>query len=132
MVEHQVIYSPERKTMVIDEYFESLPLNYSILEVAIFSLCRPLTLLRHVRNRFLFVSTHGSPISDGFQLTLFTRAGRVRPFFPPFLQTCSRKLWIEATAHFPVGHTYFLLVECVALPRHTYFLLVECVALPGI
>ncbi len=92
--------------MVTYEYYESLPLNYSISKVTIFSLCWRFILLHHVRNGFLFVSSHGFPISAGFQLTLFTRAKQARPFFPSFLQTCSRKLWIQATARFPVGHTY--------------------------
>jgi hypothetical protein len=52
----------------------------------------------------LLCFSHGFPISAGSQLTLFTRTGQAGPFFPPFLQTGSGKIWIQATAHFPVGH----------------------------
>ncbi len=73
-------------------------------EETIFSLCWPLVLLHHVLNGFLFSSSHGFAISVRFQLTFFTRSRWAGPFFPPFLQTGSRKLWIQTIAHFPVRH----------------------------
>ncbi len=64
-------------------YNESLPLNYLKSKVTIFSLCWPLVLLHHVWNGFLFASSHGLPISAGFQLTLLLGLGRPGPFFLP-------------------------------------------------
>ncbi len=69
-----------------------------------FSLCWPLILLHHSRNGFLAASTHGFPISAGFQPTLFTKTGRTGPFYPPFLQTGPGKLLIQTIASLPVEH----------------------------
>jgi hypothetical protein len=60
----------------------------------------------HVQNGFFSVSSHVFPISSGFQLTLFPRARWAWPRIPTFLRTGSRKLWIQATARFSIGHTY--------------------------
>jgi hypothetical protein len=83
MVEHQMIYSPERKknngyiTNTTSHSFEAIQL----LMVIIFSLCWPLILLHHVQNGFSS-TYHVFPISAGFQLTLFLgvrRAGSLSP-----------------------------------------------------
>ncbi len=72
----------KEKTAITHGYYESLLLNYSTTEITIFSLCWPLILLHHVWNGFLFASSHGSPISAGFQLTLFPGTRCARPFSP--------------------------------------------------
>jgi hypothetical protein len=85
-------------------FFEAIQLSM----VTIFSLCWPLILLRHVRNRFSSTSCHVFSISVGFQLTLFPRVGLAGPFTPLCPLTGSRKLWIQTTAHFFVRHRSFL------------------------
>jgi hypothetical protein len=85
MVEHQVIYSPERKN---NNYIRilrvaSFELFINTKKITISSLCWLLILLHHVQNGFLFASSHGFPFSAGFKLTLFTRTGWPGPFSPP-------------------------------------------------
>jgi hypothetical protein len=99
MVEHQLIYSPERKN---NGHIQKLQITSSLIiwyrkQWQYLSLCLALILLHHVRKGFLFASPHDSLISAGFQLTLFTRARWARPFFPTLPRTNSRKLWIQAT-----------------------------------
>ncbi len=52
-------------------------------ELVIFSLCWLLILLYHAPNGFLPVSCHVSPISVGFQLTLFFQTGQAWPWIQP-------------------------------------------------
>ncbi len=106
-VEHQMVYSPERKkngyiTNIISHFFQDI----RITMVTIFSLCQPLILLHHARNGFFSISSHVFAISEGFQLTLFPRVRRAGSLTPLFLQTGSWKLWIQTTACFFVGHRY--------------------------
>jgi hypothetical protein len=71
-VEHQMIYSPERKNNGYILNITSHFLNViQLLIVTIFSLCWLLILLYHVRNWFSYTSPYVFPISAGFQLTLF-------------------------------------------------------------
>jgi hypothetical protein len=104
MVEHQVIYSPERKTQ---GYITNITSHsfyiIQLLIIAIFSLCSPLILLHHVRNGFSLICPQVFPISAGFQLTLFCEVRRAGPLTPFYLCTGPKKLWIQATACFFVG-----------------------------
>jgi hypothetical protein len=76
MVEHRLIYSLERKqwshTKLQIIFKKSLVNNGNISH----SVCR----WSSFRNVFFFASPHDSPISAGFQLTLFTRARQAGPF----------------------------------------------------
>jgi hypothetical protein len=76
MIEHQMIYSPERKknngyiTNVMSHFFYAIQLSI----VIIFSLDWPLFLLHHIRNGSSFTSPHVFPISAGFYLTFFSQS----------------------------------------------------------
>ncbi len=85
----------------MSHFFEVIQLSM----VTIFSLCWLLILIHHVRNEFSSTFSHLFPISAGFQLTLFLRVRQARPLTSLSLYTGSRRLWIQATARFPVGHT---------------------------
>jgi hypothetical protein len=74
--------------------------------VIIFSLCW-LLIIHHIQNGYFFTSLYVFPISAGFQLTLFPRVKQAESLIPLCLQTGSRKLWIQATAQFFVGHSSF-------------------------
>ncbi len=105
MVVHQMIYSPEiKKHQSHNKYYESLLLGYlgvngnnllTLLAADPPSSC-PEWVLLHFFSCFphlCWVPTDSFPLSD---------AGRAPN--PLFLQTGSRKLWIQATARFFVGH----------------------------
>ncbi len=73
--------------------------------------CNLLTLLAADRpascfNGFLFAFSHVSPISAGFQWTLFfQKLGGPGPASAPLFLTGSRELLIQATARFLVRHS---------------------------
>ncbi len=106
MVEHQVIYSPERKTQ---GYITNITSHsfyiIQLLIIEIFSLCSPLILLHHVRMGSPSFVLMFFPSLLG-QLTLFREVRRAGPLTPLYLWTGPRKLWIQATARFFVGHTF--------------------------
>jgi hypothetical protein len=110
MVEHQMIYSPERKKQWSHNEYCKSPSRFKSFIIRGNNLRTLLaTVLLHlIQNGFFSVTSHIFLISAGFQPTLFTKAGRARPFFPPFLQTGFGKLWIWETARFPVGHNIVL------------------------
>ncbi len=122
MVGKQMIYSPERNTQWLhNEHYKSLLLCYPIIDVIIISLCWPLILFHHVRNGFSLTCPHVFPISAGFQLTLFLEVGRAVPLAPLYLQTTSRKIWIQAIASSFVGHMHKPSSYCIQSPTHYYW-----------
>ncbi len=86
------LFSWKKKTRVKQGYYESLPQNYFTPESTIFHIMLaedpPSSHLEWIP----FASSHGSPISAGFQLTLFTKPGWAEPFFLLFLQTVWKAL----------------------------------------
>jgi hypothetical protein len=108
MVEHQVIYSLERKKQWShNEYYKWLLFKSYVKQwqylLSLLAADPPSSSPKWIS---LCLFSWFPLISSRFQLTLFTRTGRARPYFPTFLQIGSGKLWIQATAHFPVRHSY--------------------------
>jgi hypothetical protein len=69
MNEHQMIHSLKRKNNDYIRILQVTSLELFSNRITIFSLFWPLILLHHIRNGFLLASSHGTPISAGFQLT---------------------------------------------------------------
>ncbi len=106
MVEHQMIYSPERKNygwvLNITSHFLNV---FQLLIVIIFSLCFLLILLYHVRNWLSYTSPCVFPISAGFQPTLFPRV-RWAGFLTPSLSVDRFQEALDpGNCLFLVGHT---------------------------
>ncbi len=66
---------------------------------------------------------HVSPISAGFQLTLYFQTGQTWPYIRSLLQTGSGELWIQATAHSFVRHRYSFSMDLLGLGLFNFYTL---------
>ncbi len=109
MVQHYVIYSPERKK----QWSQSKHLqshSYKIqAQSSNCSLCFATDPPPSPPNGLFFVFfLHVVPVFTGFQLPFFPPLRRAGPGLTPSLYTSPVFLWIEATARSHVGHMYFI------------------------
>jgi hypothetical protein len=108
MVQHRVIYAPERKNPTIVKIKTpaiTLIKNTSVIKrlLTLFTADPPSS---HLNWLFFFFFLHVVPVFTGLQLPILPPLRQDGPGLIPSLSTGSSFPWIQATARFHVGHIY--------------------------